>query len=160
MEIAYSLTRPEIVLSFLRSLASSPKLFARILIYCFLLGAVWTELSGGFSRGLTLLAAGFVLLWAIGTLCILVLFLFLTAKTAQRTMTVTERGISTTIGKLHGQVAWRKVSDVRDAGNHILIMGLSGNSFFIPDRAFGSPDQKAQFIADIRDWRNNAKPRD
>jgi hypothetical protein len=68
-------------------------------------------------------------------------------------MYLTREGISTGIGKLHGKVAWSKIADVEDVDRHLLIVGSSGNAFFIPDRAFSSSDQKTQLISDIGRWR-------
>jgi hypothetical protein len=79
--------------------------------------------------------------------------LFLRAKTDERTLTVSPEGISTEIGSLKGQIPWRKVDAVTDTGPHVLVVGTTGNAFFIPNRAFREPGQKAEFLALIERWR-------
>ncbi|HWE83762.1 MAG TPA: YcxB family protein [Terracidiphilus sp.] len=155
MEIRYSLTRAEIFLSFLQAMAKSPKLLAKVLVFCLLPGAVGVTVSGVLTRRLTFGDAVSIILWMIGAFCFMVLWLFIRGKTAERTLSVSEAGISTTIGKLRGEIAWGKIADVKEAGRHILVIGSSGNAFFIPDRAFSSPDQKMKFISDVREWRGS-----
>lgn len=160
MKIRYSLTRAEVVRSFLQGLAKSPKLVARVLVYCLIAAILPMVISGAFIGGPTLVTSGSSILWTVGTFCLFLILLFATAKTAQRTMDVSEDGISTSIGKLRGLVDWGRIADVRDTGPHVLIVGRSGNSFFIPNRAFNSPDQKTQFISEICEWRGRAGARD
>lgn len=153
MQLEYSLTRTEILVTFLQGLSRSPRLLVRILILCLLPGTISLALSSDFAHHATLSAAASLIPWTVGTFCCLLFLVFLKAKTARRVMIVTEDGISTSIGKLEGTVAWTRVADVKDSGHHILIVGASGNSFFIPDRAFNSPDEKLQFMSDIQRWR-------
>jgi hypothetical protein len=56
-----------------------------------------------------------------------------------------------------GEIPWSKVRLVTDAGNHVLIVGTTGNAFTIPGRAFQGPEQKAQFIDRIDSWRSVRK---
>jgi hypothetical protein len=153
MELKYSLTRTEIVLTFLNGLINSPQLLARVLIYCLVLGILAVIMSGAFSGRLTLGDARLIVPWTISAFCFVVVWVFIRAKTAERTLNVTESGISTRIGRLDGRVSWAKVADVKNTDQHVLIVGSSGNSFFIPNRAFSSPDQKLKIISDMNRWR-------
>jgi hypothetical protein len=92
--------------------------------------------------------------WTLGVFPLLLLLITVRGKTAERTLTVSEVGISTAIGSLKGEVPWVKIKTLRDTSNYVLIARTSGNAFFVPDRAFDSPEQKAQFLSDIRRWRN------
>jgi hypothetical protein len=127
-----------------------------VLVYCLIAAIIPVIFSDAFIGGHKFGLARLLILWTIGTFCLLLLVLFATAKTAQRTMDFSEGGISTTIGKLRGHVGWGKIADVKDAGPHVLVMGRSGNAFFIPNRAFSGPDEKAQFVSDVREWRGRA----
>jgi hypothetical protein len=125
------------------------------LISLFLLcpGVVGLEIGGAFSRPFTFLdieVAGGAMIF---TFCFLLVWIFLRGKTEERTLTISELGISTKIGSHKGQVAWDKVSRVSDALKFVLIVGTSGNAFFVPSRAFNGPAERAKFIAEIAHWR-------
>jgi len=38
----------------------------------------------------------------------------------------------------------------------VLIVGTTGNAFLIPERAFSGPEQRAQFVREIKDWKKAA----
>jgi YcxB-like protein len=153
MTIKYKLTRAEIVRSFFRSLGSSPRFLAIILIYSAALGVFALVTRGAFSRSLTTRDAVIALSWTAGALVFMPLWLYIRGKTDERTLTVSPEGISTEIGSLRGQLPWSKVKLVNDTGSHVLIVGATGNAFFIPGRAFQGPDQRAQFLAQMDHWR-------
>ena len=83
----------------------------------------------------------------------MVLWVFIRGKTAERTLSVSELGISTGIGLISAQVPWSKVRVISDAGEYVLIARTNGNAFFIPSRAFTGPSQKVQFIEEADRWR-------
>jgi hypothetical protein len=89
----------------------------------------------------------------VGAFIFMLLWLFIRAKRALRTLTIAPSGISTQIGRLKGDVPWDKVKAVTDAGSYVVITRANGNSFLIPKRAFAGPDQEAQFLRDIEAWR-------
>ncbi len=157
MTIKYALTRTEIVRSYFRSLGSSRKFLVMILIYSAIPALVALVLSGAFSRRLQVHDLIVAVAWMTGAFAFLPIWLFLRGKTSERTLTVSPDGISTQIGSLKGDVPWNKVKLVADAGNHVLIVGVTGNSFFIPGRAFQGPEQKTQFIKQITSWRSGAQ---
>ena len=153
MTIEYALTRGEIVQSYFRSLASSPKFLVRILVYCIVLGVIPLAFQTGFSRSLTSSDALFALAWAAAAFAVVPLWLLFRGKTGVRTLTISSDGISTKIGSLTGQIPWKKVKLIEDKGRHVLIMSASGNAFFIPARAFVQTEQKTQFVAEADTWR-------
>lgn len=157
MTIKYALTRKEIVQSYFRSLGSSRKFLAMILIYSAALGLFPLIFSGAFSRRLQVHDLFVTVAWMVGAFAFMPMWLFLRGKTSERTLTVSPDGISTQIGSLKGQVPWSKVRLVADASNHVLIVGATGNAFFIPGRAFQGPEHKAQFIERIMSWRSGPK---
>ena len=155
MTIKYSLSRAEIVRPFFRSLGSSPRFLAIILVYSAGLGVVSLVMKGAFSRSLTSHDVIVALSWMAGALVFMPLFLYIRGKIDERTLTVSPEGISTEIGSLKGQIPWSKVKLVTEANQHVLIVGSTGNAFFIPGRAFQGPDQQSEFVAQIDHWRNS-----
>lgn len=157
MTIEYALTRGEIVHSYFRSLARSPKFLVRILVYCVVLGVIPVAFQTGFYRSLTSSDALLTLAWALAAFAVVPLWLLVRGKTSVRTITTSSEGISTKIGSLTGQIPWKKVKLIEDKRQHVLIMSASGNAFFIPARAFAQPEQKTQFVTHADTWRK-AKP--
>ena len=154
MTIKYALTRAEIVRSFFQSLGRSPQFLAIILMYSVGLSLFWLAMEGAFSRPFTLHYAIDALALMVGAFLFMPLWIFLRGKTGERTLKVSQQGISTEISSRKGQVSWNKVRVVSDTGRDVLIVGATGNAFFIPNRAFSGPDQRAQFIEQVNQWRN------
>ncbi len=154
MTVKYALTRKEIVQFFLQGLGKSPRLLTLVAVSTIFPALIGLEIGGGFNRPLTFVDLRIAGAEMICTFWFLLLWIFLRGKTNERTLSVSELGISTEIGSLRGQVAWSKVSRVSDKGNYVLIVGTSGNAFFIPGRAFSGPAQRAQFITEIARCRN------
>lgn len=88
--------------------------------------------------------------------CFVIAMVFLRGKTEERTLSVTEQGISTQIGAVDAQLPWTKVKEVKDSGTYILIIGRSGNSFFVPSRAFRGTRERTEFLSEIRRWHRTA----
>ncbi len=153
MTIKYALTRIEIFRSFLRSLQSSPKFLAMILIYLAAMAVFAVATRGAFSRSLTGRDLTVAIAWTAGAVVSMLLWLFIRGKTDERTLTASPEGISTQIGSLKGQIPWSKVKLVTQTSRHVLIVGATGNAFFIPSRAFEGPDQQTQFMTQIDHWR-------
>jgi hypothetical protein len=151
--IKYALTRPEIVRSYFHSLTASRKFLAMIVIYSVGLGLLPMLLNGAFSRGLETHDVIVAFAWMLGAFTFMPLWLFLRGKTSERTLTVSQDGISTQIGSMKGEIPWSKVKLVADADEHVLIVGATGNAFFIPGRAFQGAEQKCEFVEQIKAWR-------
>lgn len=88
--------------------------------------------------------------------CFVIAMVFVRGKTEERTLSVSEQGISTQIGSLDAQLPWTRVKEVKDSGTYILIVGRSGNSFFVPSRAFSGTRERAEFLSEIRRWHRTA----
>jgi hypothetical protein len=155
MTIKYALTRAEIVRFFLQGLRKSPRLLAIVLICSLWPGLFSLATEGAFSRPLTASDAKVAFVWTIGAFCFFLLLIFVRGKTAERTLSVSEQGISTEIGSIKGQVPWSKVKVVSDTGRYVLIARTNGNAFFIPRRAFSGPEQQLQFMTEISHWRKS-----
>lgn len=154
MTVQYSLTRSENVRGFLHGMRTSPRLRTTLFVYLAAIAVIVSASGGVFSRPLTVQSVATVFAWAVGGFSFMLVWLFMTAKTSMRTLTVAPSGISTQIGRLKGDVAWDKVKAVTDAGSYVVITRANGNSFLIPKRAFGGSDQQAQFLRDIEAWRH------
>lgn len=144
MTIKYTLTRAEIVRSYFRSLANSPKFLGTILIYSVGLGLLSLAMRGAFSRSVTSRDVLIAVAWMLGAFAFMPVWLYIRGKTDERTLTVSEEGISTEIGSHKGQVPWSKVKLIADAGQHLLVVGRGGNAFFIPNRAL--------FLKQLEGW--------
>ena len=156
MTIKYSLTRSEIVRSFLLALRTVPRLRSVIIGYSLLLGVFSLLSHRVFSGSLALHDVFVALAWSFFALILMQLWLFVRGKTTERTLTISEQGIATEIGSMHGQIPWSNVKAVTSTRSYIVIVGLRGNSFIIPDRAFGGSDARTQFVAQIQQWRGIA----
>jgi hypothetical protein len=81
-------------------------------------------------------------------------FLILRGKTAVRTVTISRAGIYTEIGKIKAERPWSAIKVVSETNSFVVLAGVSGNAFFIPDRAFSDSEQKAEFLARVRAWKS------
>jgi hypothetical protein len=81
---------------------------------------------------------------------------FICGKTAERTLSVSEEGVSTQIESIDARLPWSKVKEVKDSGTYILIVGRSGNSFFVPLQAFHGAEERREFLSEIRRWHRAA----
>ncbi|HET8635403.1 MAG TPA: YcxB family protein [Acidobacteriaceae bacterium] len=162
MTIEYALTRTEIVRGYFRGLRTSPKFLSIILLYAAFLSIVVLATWGAFSRPLTIghVIGDAVAFVATAAFFILLLsaWLFLRAKTSKRSITISPEGISTQIGKLQGQTPWRQIKIVSVTAQNVLIAQGNGNAYFIPNRAFSSPEKKAEFADKARNWMNAPEP--
>ncbi len=154
--IQYSLTRMEIVGYFLRSLPRSPRLLMIVFGSSLLAGFGSLAISTSLRRVAAgeILDAGGV---ALGFFCLFVLLVFVQAKTQERTLTVSEEGLSTWIGSMRATIAWTKIATVKSVGRHILIVRATGNSFLIPMRAFQGADQYARFLEVTQEWQRASR---
>lgn len=156
MTVKYALSRAEIVRVFFAGLAQSPTILALVLLFTLLPAAV--SLATALTSNRTTVARNVLVAvaWAIGMFCFVIAMVFVRGKTAERTLSVSEHGISTQIGSIDAEVPWAKVKEVKDSGSYILIVGRSGNSFFVPSRAFSGAAERNQFLSEIRRWHRTA----
>lgn len=150
--IKYTLTRMEIVRYFLRSLPESPRMLLIVVGSSLVAGAASLAASGQTLRthpeGAILNACGL----ALGVFCFFVLLVFVQAKTRERTLSVSEKGIATWIGSARAAIPWTKISMVKSVGRHVLMVRSTGNSFLIPVRAFENTQQYERFLSVTREW--------
>ena len=127
-----------------------------VLSFCLLSGAMWIVVPLVSGRSLSTRDALLAIAWTIGMFCFVIAMVFVRGKTEERTLSVSEQGISTQIGSLDAQLPWTRVKEVKDSGTYILIVGRSGNSFFVPSRAFSGTRERSEFLSEIRRWHRTA----
>lgn len=157
LTVEYGLTRREIFLSFLCSLAQSAQFRRTMLLYAVAAALAALVIRAAVLRSFTPMDALIAVAWGLGYLVLISVWVTIRGKTAKRTLTVSCGGISTEIGRIKGKIPWTKVRSVSDHSKFVLIARTNGNAFFVPNRAFSSPGQRNEFLAKIRDW--NCKPK-
>ena len=152
MTISYSLTRSEIVRTYLFVMPRSPRILTVVLILSAWPGFVRISTKWGLSHHLSAedFLAAFV--WMVVVFLLLLLWVFVRAKTKVRTLSISDRGIYTEIGKIKADYPWSKVKEIKDVKSYILVVNRSGNAFFIPNRAFTDPNQRADFLQKMNQW--------
>src|SRR5262249_22250521 len=100
---------------------------------------------------------GGALLCVVLTMLLLAIYPIVRFKSAERTLTISPSGMETTIGKLSGNIPWKKVGAIEPSGRCIYIFGLNGNSFAVPHRAFLSVEQRSEFLRRANQWWNEAR---
>jgi hypothetical protein len=155
MTIEYALTRAEIIRGFYESVKASSSYRRAIAINALVVGVVVTVV-GAFSHPTGVDLAVRFLFGVVCYIPVILIILFLRAKTAIRTLTISEAGINTSIGSLDLKIPWKSVGVVEATDRFVLIGRTNTNAFFIPDRAFHSPDEKLRFFASVKSWATEA----
>jgi hypothetical protein len=153
MTVTYSLTRVEVLRTFLYALPRSPRILTLVIGTSCLMALL--SLSGAhvLPRGLSLHDSISAFLWFVGTFCFMPVWVFLRAKTNQRLLTISEQGFHTEIGRIRADCPWSKVKEVKDVGPYLLMVSWIGNALFIPSRAFTDDAMRDQFIAEVARYR-------
>ena len=90
------------------------------------------------------------IVWAtavtLGVLALLPIYPLVRFKPQERTLTVTNHGISTTIGSHRGEIPWSKIESVTSDADRIYIIGKNQNSFIVPLHAFSAATEREEFI--------------
>ena len=154
MTINYSLTRFEIVRTFVAVLPQSPRIFTVVFIASAWPGIVLLFSKHEFSSGLSVWDFLAALIFTAVTFFLLLLWVFLRAKTKERTLTISEQGIHSEIGRIKADYPWTKVKQIKDVGQYLLFVSRTGNAFFIPNRAFTSPHARTEFLELANEWRH------
>lgn len=152
MTISYSLTRFEIVRTYLYAVPRSPRILIVVLIVSAWPGFVWLSSKGAFSHSLSIGDALAASCWMVGAFFLLLLWIFIRAKTKVRTLSISEGGIYTEIGRIKADYPWTKVKEIKDVGSYILVVNRIGNAFFIPNRAFTDENQRTGFLKLMNQW--------
>ena len=153
MTINYSLTRFEIVRTFVAVLPKSPGIFTAVSIASAWPGLVLLFSKYEFSNGLSVWDFLAALIFTAVTFLLLLIWVFLRAKTKERTLSISEQGIHTEIGRIKADYPWTKVKQIKDVGQYLLIVNRAGNAFFIPNRAFTSAKARTEFLELANEWR-------
>jgi len=153
MTINYSLTRFEIVRTFVAVLPRSPIIFTVVFIASAWPGFVLLYSKHEFSNGLVIWDFFAALIYAAVTFLLLLIWVFLRAKTKERTLTISEQGVHAEIGKIKADYPWTKVRQIKDVQQYLLVVNRTGNAFFIPNRAFTSAKARTEFLELANEWR-------
>ncbi|MBY0582484.1 MAG: YcxB family protein [Sphingomonas sp.] len=83
-------------------------------------------------------------------LIFLILYPMLRFKPQVREVKLDQKGITTSIGRRHGDIPWSDVAAV-DADESSLVIRCSNlNALIVPARAFANPEKRAEFEAFVR----------
>lgn len=152
MTIQYSITPNEVTQSYIQQLRFSAAFRTRILLYAGLVGLIYF-LPKLFRQEVRIFDIIMTFLLMLGLVVFLPFVLRLFTKPQQRILTIDAQGIQTTIGEQSGTVPWPQVADIVQDGDFIFVIGRSGNSFLIPNRAFPAPEQRQAFLEAITKYR-------
>jgi hypothetical protein len=150
--IRYSLTRSEVLRSFVRSVAVSPRFRLKIMLYSLLPAVCNLLLTLILERTLTKSDVLTAIALAGLTFMLFPILIAIRAKTSERTLTISKDGISTVIGKKNGQISWKTICIVSETPQFVLVARGNGNCFFIPNRAFSAVEERQHFMAELRGW--------
>ena len=78
-------------------------------------------------------------------------------KPAERTLEIGPDGISTTIGRRCGKVAWSHVARIVADSSHVYVLAKGGNSFVVPMQAFSNDAERDRFIGLATRWLDEAQ---
>ena len=73
-------------------------------------------------------------------------------KSSTRTLTINEKGISTTIGTKSGEKTWKEVKSIEERNGSVVMTGRNNNAFIVPKRAFEDNEKKAIFLKNAQNW--------
>ena len=90
---------------------------------------------------------GALLIASIGLVPIvgLVLFPLVKFKSQERTLSIDEQGITTTIGHIAKSVPWKDIANVSVNQDNLIIQNRNLNAFIIPQRAFETDEARQGF---------------
>jgi hypothetical protein len=152
MTIHYSLTRIEIARTFVAVLPQSPRILTIVFVASAWPGFVFLFSKHEFSSGLSVWDFLAALIFAALAFLLLLIWVFLHAKTKERTLSISEQGIQTEIGRIKADYPWTKVKQIKDVGQYLLVVNRAGNAFFIPNRAFTTAQARTEFLELANEW--------
>lgn len=147
-QLRYSSTRPEVWRFYWRTWRRS-----LWLIHVFAALGIGLVVSGAINGPLRV---GPWLTWALVAFPVVVAgfaaFPQIVFKARERTLEVGSDGWSSKIGRLTGSRSWAEVASIDEEPEAVMIRGANGNALVVPSRAFESPEQRRQFVSDVRKW--------
>lgn len=69
-----------------------------------------------------------------------------------KSLSITNEGIETTIGKKQGKIPWNKIASVEEENGYVYITGKTQNGFIIPISAFNDITEKNLFLNRIKEY--------
>lgn len=152
MTIHYSLQRSDVLRAYGHTWRHSWKLKLMQLVMLVLMYAAtasWIKDPGPRSWPQAASAAAISVLVIAGMALLPVLLFY---KPEPRMLEIGPEGISTTIGRRSGNIAWQAVQWIKSDADAVYIVGKGLNSFRIPERAFASPADRERFVKLASDW--------
>jgi hypothetical protein len=73
-------------------------------------------------------------------------------KPDERMLRIRPGGVSTTIGHKSGDIPWTAVERIVAEKDFVYIIGVSGNAFGVPSRAFEGDAQRKEFVELATAW--------
>ena len=80
-----------------------------------------------------------------------VLFPLVKFKPQERTLSVDEEGLTTSIGQLSKSIPWAEIAEAKIAGDELIIQSRNLNAFIIPKRAFVTIEAQQNFANFVLD---------
>jgi hypothetical protein len=156
MTIRYKLKREDIWRTYWRQWRHSWKLkAAQVAIAASVFYMAVTQLAG---RGpVQVRHVSLSVLITLAALVFLPVYPLIRFKPQERSLTIGPEGITTTIGTLSGDVPWRKVDSVAAENDRIYIVGKNQNAFAVPDHAFSTREERAEFLQLAQGWFEKAQ---
>jgi len=149
--IRYALKRADVWRAYARQWRSSWKLMAaQVVIALSVFYLTLKNVAGNKPVQVHHIASAALVTCAV--LAFLPLYPLIRYKSQERILTIAPEGITTTIGKLHGELSWRQIESISPEGDRIYIVGRNQNSFAVPDHAFASAEDRAEFLRLSVQW--------
>lgn len=86
-----------------------------------------------------------------------ILFPQIMFKPQMRTLTVSKNGIETSIGKMDKHVDWKEINKIENSGETIAIIRKNLNAFLVPRRAFGTEQERNDFLTKVTEWKSRTQ---
>ena len=141
--ISYASSRNDIAEAYWAVWRRSTKMkVIQLILFSLVLAVSWSASDSGLTGLLTALTV-----MALSPLNPQIVF-----KPETRTLTIDDKGMSTTIGKEAGNISWGEVERINEMDDKIYIVGKNLHSMVIPDRAFKSSEDRATFLDRAKSW--------
>lgn len=102
--------------------------------------------------------------YAVAAFVVAILWLFfalfpqMAFKARERMLTIGPEGIDSNVGAQAAQRPWRDVGPIEEAGSLIVMPVVSTkNAFLVPQRAFATVGERAEFLKRAREWQQAAR---
>jgi hypothetical protein len=155
MVIEYRIKRIDLIKVFFYNLYHSKRTQLVIFGLSILVFVVISSIDYSIQGNLTLYTLFRGFLGGFLFLLLLPLYIFITAKTKKRVLSINPSGIETNIGKESGLVSWEEVDSIVSTQDFIYITGKNTCVFTIPNNAFETEKEKTEFFKLASQYQSN-----